>query len=99
MEDLLNKSTLQLIYYTDPPTYLHYKGTQTTPDLLLVSSNISANTNRTILNDPGSRHKPVIAEIPLNRQHRAPDSYIRTSWNFKKANWESFSEMLEINLH
>jgi hypothetical protein len=100
MEDLLNTSTLELIYNnTDPPTYLHYNGVQTTPDLSLVSSDISANTKRTILDDPGSGHKPVIAETPINRQQRTPDSYIRISWNFKKANWESFSEMLETNLH
>jgi len=41
----------------------------------------------------------VIAEITLTRQQRILDPYIRTSWNFKKANWGSFTDMLEINLH
>jgi hypothetical protein len=40
----------------------------------------------------------VTAEIPLTRQKKIPDSYIRTSWNFKKANWESFTDELVINL-
>jgi len=63
MEDLLNTSILELIYDdTDPPTHLHFNGAQTTPDLLLVSSNISANTKRVILDDPGLGHKPVIAK-------------------------------------
>jgi hypothetical protein len=71
MEDLLSTSILELIYNdTDPPTYLHFNGPQTTPDLLLVSSDISVNTERTILDDPGLGHKPVIAKITLTRQQR-----------------------------
>ena len=66
IEDLLNTSVLELKYNdTDRPTYLHFKGAQTTPDLLLISSDISANTKRIILDDPGSGHKPVIAKITL----------------------------------
>ena len=85
MEDLLSTSTLELIYDdTDPPTYLHYNGAQTTPDLLLVSCNISTNAKRIILDKPRSRHKPVIAEIPLTRQQKITDPYIRTFRNFKK---------------
>jgi hypothetical protein len=98
MEDLLNTSTLQLIYDIDPPIYLYFNGAQTTPDLL-VSSDISANTKRIILDDLGTGHKPVVAEISLAQQQRIPDSYTRTSWNFKKANWERFTGMREINLH
>jgi len=41
----------------------------------------------------------VIAKITLTQQQRIMDSYIRTSWNFKEANWRSFIYMLEINLH
>ena len=100
MEDLLNTSILELIYDDiDPPTYLHFNRAKTTPDLLLVTSDISANTKRIILDDPGLGHKPVIAKITLTRQLRVLNPYIRTSWNFKKANWGSFTDMLEINLH
>jgi hypothetical protein len=94
MEDLLNTSILELIYNdTDPSTHLHFNGAQTTPDLLLVSSDISANTKRIILDDPGSGHKPVITKITLTQQQRILDSYIRTSWNFKRANWRSFTDV------
>jgi hypothetical protein len=63
MEDLLNTSILELIYNdTDSPTYLNFNGAQTTPDLL-VTTDISANTKRIILDDPGSGHKPVSANI------------------------------------
>jgi hypothetical protein len=100
MEDLLNTLILKLIYNdTDPSTYLHFNRAQTTPDLLLVSSDIRASTKRIILDDPGSGHKPVIAKITLIQQQRISDSYIRTFWNFKKANWINFTDMLEINLH
>ena len=99
MEDLLSTSILELIYDTDPSTYVHFNGAQTTPDILLVSSDISANTKHVILDDPGSGHKPVIAKITLTQQQRILSPYIRTSWNFKKANWKSFTDMLEINLH
>ncbi|GIX97895.1 uncharacterized protein CEXT_389351 [Caerostris extrusa] len=37
IEDLLNSSLLDLIYDTsDPPTYIHYNGSGSTPDLLCV---------------------------------------------------------------
>jgi len=100
MEDLLNTSVLELLYNdTDPSTYLHFNGAQTTPDLLLVSSDISANTKRIILDYPGSGHRPVIAKVTLTQRQRILDPYIRTSWNYKKANWRSFTYMLERNLH
>ena len=93
-EDLLNTSILELIYNdTELSTYLHFNGAQTTPDLLLVSSNISASTKCIILDDLGSGHKPVIVKITLTQQQRILDSYIRTHWNFKKANWRSFTDM------
>ena len=84
---------------TDPSTYFHFNGAQTTPDLLIVSSDIRVNTKRIILDDLGSGLKLVIAKIPLTRQQRTSDSYIRTSRNFKKAEWGSFTDILEINLH
>jgi hypothetical protein len=35
----------------------------------------------------------------LPKEQRIMDPYIRTPWNFKKANWGSFIDMLEINHH
>ena len=99
MEYLLNASVLQLIYTdADSSTYLHFNGAQTTPDLLLVSSDISPDGKRIILDDPGSGYKPGFAKITLTRQQRILDPYTRSSWNSKEANWRSFTDMLEINL-
>jgi hypothetical protein len=91
MEDLLNTSILKLIYNdTDPPThkYHHFTGAQTTSYLLLVFSDISANTNRIILDDLGSENKPGIAKTSLTRQQRTLDSYIRTSGTSKRLTGE-----------
>ncbi|VDN97341.1 unnamed protein product [Rodentolepis nana] len=39
---MLNSNILELIYSNeDPATYLHYNGTRTTPDILLVSTGVS----------------------------------------------------------
>nr|CDS32819.1 hypothetical protein HmN_000465300 [Hymenolepis microstoma] len=47
IEDILKSSFLELIYSDeDPATYLHYSGTRTTPDLLLVTSDITLLTQR-----------------------------------------------------
>nr|CDS29803.2 hypothetical protein HmN_000901900 [Hymenolepis microstoma] len=52
--------------YLTAATYLHYNGTKTTPDLLLVSSYISELTQRKVIDDPGSGHKLFIASIITN---------------------------------
>nr|CDS26299.1 hypothetical protein HmN_000654800 [Hymenolepis microstoma] len=73
IEDILNSSPLGLIYSDeDPATYLHYNGTRTTPDLLLVSSDISELKQRKIIDNPGSGHKPVIGSITINSKSMAP---------------------------
>nr|CDS26076.1 hypothetical protein HmN_000641600 [Hymenolepis microstoma] len=67
IEDIYNSSPLELIYsHEDPATYLHYNGTRTTPDLLRVSNDISELTQRKIIDDPGSVHKPVIISTTIN---------------------------------
>ncbi|GBM30000.1 hypothetical protein AVEN_165576-1 [Araneus ventricosus] len=90
-EDLLNSSPLELNFKTDdPPTYIHYNGSGSSPDLLCVSSDICAFTKRKVVEDPGSGHIQVIASIsvqqPAGRFRQSP----KKSWNFKKANWDNF---------
>ena len=99
-EDILNTSNLQLVYNkNDTHTYLHYNETQTTPDLLLVSSDIFLNTEREIVDDPGSGHRPVIATITLSPQRGQPRTKnVRSSWNFRKADWGKFTSCLENTL-
>ena len=100
MEDILNSSPLELVFNVgDTHTYLHYNGTQTTPDLLLVSSNIFPGTKRIILDDPGSGHRPVIATIQLPTRYHNFKVHPRKSWNFQKGTWDKYTKYLENNLN
>ncbi|GIX84733.1 hypothetical protein CEXT_84131 [Caerostris extrusa] len=85
IEDLLNSSLLDLIYdASDPPTYIHYNGSGSTPDLLCVSTDLSPFTNRIVIGDPGSGHRQIIASIVIQGQKTKPHYSQRKSWNFKK---------------
>nr|CUU98279.1 hypothetical transcript [Hymenolepis microstoma] len=83
----------------DPATYLHYNGTTTTPDLLLVSSNISEVTQRKIINDSGSGHNPVIVSITINSKSVTPKMPTKVLWKFMKADWPKFTNLLETELN
>nr|CDS32557.1 hypothetical protein HmN_000079200 [Hymenolepis microstoma] len=90
----------ELIYSDEyPAKYLHYSGTRTTPDLLLVSSDISEFTQRKIIDDTGSGHKPVIASITINSKSMTPKMPTKVLWKFKKANWPKFTSLLETELN
>ncbi|GFY76161.1 reverse transcriptase domain-containing protein [Trichonephila inaurata madagascariensis] len=57
VEDLLNSNIFELFYnHSDPHTYLHYNVTSTSPDLLLVTSDISEYSRRYVIVNPGSGH-------------------------------------------
>nr|CDS26864.1 pol protein [Hymenolepis microstoma] len=86
IEDILHSSD------EDPATYLHYNGTRTTPDLLLVLSEL---TQRKLIDYPGSGHKPVIASIITNSKCMTPKMPTKLSWNFKRADWPNFTNLLE----
>ncbi|VDO05731.1 unnamed protein product [Rodentolepis nana] len=112
IEDRINSNHLELIYSNeDPPTYLHYNGTRTTPDLLLASSDISELTRRKIIDDPRSGHKPDIASIAISSGHKPVIASItfgqsmtgkvptKLSWKVKKADWSRFTNILDNELH
>ncbi|GIZ00107.1 hypothetical protein CEXT_286751 [Caerostris extrusa] len=92
IDELLNSSLLDLIYdASDPPTYIHYNGSGSTPDLLCVSTVLSPFTNRIVIEDPGSGHRQIVASIVIQGQKTKPHYSQRKSWNFKKL-IGSFSE-------
>nr|CDS29291.1 pol protein [Hymenolepis microstoma] len=100
IEDVLNSSRLELIYSDeDPATYLHCSGTRTTPDLLLISSDISELTQRKIIEDPGSGHRPVIASSTINSKFMTPKMPTKVLWKFKKSDWPKFTNILENELN
>ncbi|GIY47772.1 hypothetical protein CDAR_77241 [Caerostris darwini] len=99
-DDLLNSSLLDLIYdVSDPPTYVHYNGSGSTPDLLCVSTDLCPFTNRIVIGDPGSGYTQIIASIVIQRQKTKPYYSQRKSWNFKKADWVNFRRLTEEKLH
>ena len=98
IQDLLNTTNLELIYNSmDTPTYLHYNGSKTNPDLLMVSSDISSNTSRKVRDDPGSGHRIVSADILIPRRSIIRNT-TKTPWNFRKAKWSEFTNALETEL-
>ncbi|GFT13125.1 uncharacterized protein NPIL_10311 [Nephila pilipes] len=70
-EDLLNSSSHEIIFDAfDPPTYLHYNGSGSNPDLLCVSSHLSDYSKRRVIEDPSSGHRQNIASIVLPGSER-----------------------------
>ncbi|GIY39434.1 hypothetical protein CEXT_243221 [Caerostris extrusa] len=95
VEDLLSCSTLELIYnLQSSPTYIHYNGSNSTHGLFCLSSDISMYTKRSGIDDPGSRHRQVVASINLPRfREHVRDCF--SSWNFKKVDWKRYEELIE----
>ncbi|KAI5752692.1 hypothetical protein M8J77_019486 [Diaphorina citri] len=97
IEDFIDTNTVELVYHhTDTPTFLHYCGSSTNPDLLLVSSDIAEYTERMVREDPGSGHRMILAKVKLkNNRENVEKNTIRTTWNFKKAEWKNYKNHLE----
>ncbi|GFV50791.1 hypothetical protein TNCV_4237461 [Trichonephila clavipes] len=64
MEDLLIADQMEFLYNdSDIPTYLHYNGNGTNPDLTLASADIADDVEREVICDPGSGHRMIITGI------------------------------------
>ncbi|KAG8192562.1 hypothetical protein JTE90_015197 [Oedothorax gibbosus] len=99
VQDFLSSSNFELIFNKrDPHTYLHYNGRSTTPDLLMVTADLHSFTKRSIMKDPGSGHRQVLAEIMIPKAEQRPFTPSKTSWNFKKANWPLYTRLVEQEL-
>lgn len=98
VEDFLCAKNLELVFNKeDHSTFIHYNGSSSNPDLLMVSTDIANNTCRTVIEDCGSGHRMVLAKISIpTKSANRPCS--KTSWNFRKANWISFRKSLECSL-
>jgi hypothetical protein len=68
VEEYLNSNNVELVYKrTDTPTFLHYSGSTTNPDLALVSADLKDSTDKEVIEDPRSGHRPVTLNINLGR--------------------------------
>ncbi|GFV83855.1 probable RNA-directed DNA polymerase from transposon BS [Trichonephila clavipes] len=64
MEDILIADQMELLYDdSDIPTYLHYNGNGTNPDLTLASADTADDVEREVICDPGSGHRMIITGI------------------------------------
>ncbi|GFT69491.1 uncharacterized protein LOC103523941 [Trichonephila clavipes] len=90
MEDLLIADQMELLYNdSDIPTYLHYNGNGTNPDLTLASADI-ADVEREVIYDPGSGHRMIITGIGFDTSNYSKRPF-RNRWNFAKADWKNFT--------
>ncbi|GFX91507.1 probable RNA-directed DNA polymerase from transposon BS [Trichonephila clavipes] len=91
MEDLLIADQMELLYNdSDIPTYLHYNGNGTNPDLTLASADIADNVEREVIYDPGSGHRMIITGIGFDTSNYSKRPF-RNRWNFAKADWKNFT--------
>ncbi|GFX23477.1 uncharacterized protein TNCV_3769531 [Trichonephila clavipes] len=91
MEDLLIADQMELLYNdSDIPTYLHYNGNGTNPDLTLASADIADDVEREVIYDPGSGHRMIITGIGFDTSNYSKRPF-RNRWNFAKADWKNFT--------
>ena len=79
----------------DPPTFFSRRRLRsTTPDLDFATHDVSRIASRTVLAQlGGSYHKPI--KISLDLQYRPQRTSTFPRMNCKKANWESFSKLVD----
>ena len=95
----LHESTNLVIQQTDKstPTLLHRAhNTLSRPDLTLLSSDLDTDSCLQVLPDIGSDHRPILISLPQRRTNERPTQ--RTRWNFKKANWPAYRDIIEEEL-
>ncbi|GFW09549.1 probable RNA-directed DNA polymerase from transposon X-element [Trichonephila clavipes] len=91
MEDLLIADQMKLLYNdSDIPTYLHYNGNGTNPDLTLASADIADDVEREVIYDPGSGNRMIITGIGFDTSNSSKIPF-RNKWNFAKADWKNFT--------
>jgi hypothetical protein len=96
MEDFISANNVELLYEKkDPPTYLHYNGFTTNPDLTLASPDIAALASRNITDDPGCGHR-MITTVNFKTTPRTFNNNPHYVWNFKKAKWHKYRKELRF---
>ena len=77
----------------DPPTFYSRRWmTTSTPDLAFATGDIACKTTREVSTQlAGSDHKPIILQVQMKRSPTEAKMFPR--WNYKKANWDRFTEL------
>ena len=96
MMDFLSSNTIDLIYNNnDIPTFLHYCGSTTNPDLTITSSDISSDASRKMIEDPGCGHRIIITTIDIKARRYIPQKNSKFSWNYKRPNGINLNKCLK----
>jgi hypothetical protein len=96
MEDFISANNVELLYgKEDPPTYLHYNGSTTNPNLTLASPDIASLASRNIIDDPGCGHRMIITTVNFKTTPRTFNNNPHYVWNFKKAKWYKYRKELD----
>jgi ribonuclease HI len=96
VEDFINTSPICLI--NDPlstGTYTHYNGSMTNPDLAMVHVNLFPHTKLNVHAGPTRRDHNILnifRELDIVKVKKNPP---RSTWNFKKANWEEYERLTD----
>ena len=79
----------------DPPTFFSRRWISTsTPDLAFATDDLSSKTSRNVQCQlAGSDHRPVKLAISLRYKPHPAKTFPR--WNYKKADWNKFSELTD----
>ena len=90
VEDLLNSSNLILEQDMDSaPTLLHKRhGTNSKPDLSIISADIYEQTTVEVMDGMGSDHDPLLIKIKKQKKSEAKR---KTFWNYRKAQWLKYA--------
>ena len=65
---------------------------------MIVSADLYDQTGRTVLKDCGRDHRMILADISVSKERKGLRNCGKVLWNFRKGNWKSFKEYLEIVL-
>lgn len=98
-EDWMIENQIILINQPDdPPTFFSRAWrTSSTPDLAMATGDLHRKATRTVKEQlAGSDHRPILIEI--EDTCITQENPKRTSWNYKKADWTTFRNIIEENL-
>ena len=94
LENWIIDNNLQILLNEDDPDtfFLRVWGTTSTPDLTLLSEDLTPTATKKVMNQlAGSDHRPILLEVTDETADTTKPPPPR--WNYKKANWSKLSSL------
>ena len=91
IEQLCNSTNLAVLQDEHTKATLLHKVHKTLhrPDLTIVSADLQASCTAKVIDDVGSDHDPILCMMNIPPK---PHNHNKTRWNFRKADWETFTK-------